>query len=223
MSKKMMLLAAGVLAALAFTALPSIASAGEFNATCSSGATCTGTVQSTGHATLESSGGLQVTCTSVTGSTSQTNNSSTGSANLVFHGCTESVFGTSCGTGGTITANSMVSHLVYLEHDKSVKGILLTNANVTFSCFGGFVKKTVTGSIIGEIENPSCGVAKTHHTINFEAGATTGSQKWTKITTTGTVYDLISNNHAGGAYETSSQTGTAHINYNEGKSVTLDC
>jgi len=226
MTKKLMVLAAGALAALAFMAIPSIATAGEVIGTCSSGATCTGTVEGTGHATLEESGGLRVTCTATSGTATQMNNSSTGTGKFVFTGCTESIFGTQCTntvTNGKIETNTMVSHNVILEKEPKVVGVLLTNANVTFNCPAVFSKKTVTGNLIGEIVNPECGVAKTKSTFNFAAGATTGSQKWTQVTTTGTVFDLTTNNDAGGAYATSSQTGIGHINWAAGSSVKLDC
>jgi hypothetical protein len=219
-----MLLAAGVLAALAFSALPSVAAAGEFTADCGSGATCTGTVESTGITTLGSAN-LAIECTSTTGTTSQTSGSSTGSSSLIFKGCRDEIFNGSCtntGVAGEIKNNTMVSHLIYLEKDKSKKGVLLTNANTTFECLGGFVKRTVTGSIIGEIENPECGIAKTHHTITFTQ-ASKGQQTWKQITTEGTVFDLIANNDAGGAYETASQVGTAHINYTGGNTVKMTC
>jgi len=60
----------------------------------------------------------------------------------------------------------------------------------------GFEKKTVTGEVIGEIEEAStvCNAFVAAHKINFEAGATTGSQKWTQTETTGSTADLISNN-----------------------------
>jgi len=226
MTKKLMVLAAGTLAALAFMAIPSIATAGEFVGTCSSGATCTGNVEGTGDATLEDSGGLKITCAATGGTATQTNNSSTGTAKFIFTGCTESIFGTHCEntiTNGKIETNTMVSHNVILEATPKVVGVLLTGANVTFNCPTVFIKKTVTGNIIGEIVNPECGVQKPKSTFSFAAGATTGSQKWTQITTTGTAFDLTSNNDAGGAYATSSQTGIGHINWATGSAVRLDC
>src|SRR5690348_9446970 len=111
MSKKLMLLAAGVLAALAFSALPSVAAAGEFTADCGSGATCAGTVESTGITTLSTSS-LGIKCSSTTGTTSQTSGSSTGSVQLLFHGCEDEFqFGTckNTATAGDITTNQMVS------------------------------------------------------------------------------------------------------------------
>lgn len=221
-----MMLAAGVLTALAFTALPSVASAGEFLADCSSGATCSANVSGL-NPELEddsASNAGRVGCTSVGGTAVQTHNSSTGSVELIFHGCKEKAFGSNCQSvgqpAGTIKTNQLVSHLVYLEHDKSVKGVLLTGVNVTFTCFGGLVQKTVTGNIIGQIENPECGKFKASHSIVFEK--TAGVQKWQKVTTTGTAFDLTSGSHSSDG-TTSGQSGTGTLTYTEGKTVNLTC
>lgn len=231
MSKKLMLLALGALTALAMTALPSAASAGEFVQTCSGGGTCTGTVESTGIATLEEDGGLSVKCTTTTGTVSAPNNSSTGTLELTFSGCTEETLGTHCeSTGqanGVIKTNQMVTHNVYIDPNKTTPGVLVTGANVTFRCPIVNINKTVTGNIIGHIENPNCGIAKANHTVEFAAGASTGTQKWTQVTTTGTVFDLITASSTGtnaeANYTTSSQVGTGHINWQGGKTVTFDC
>jgi hypothetical protein len=217
MSKKLMTLAAGVLTALAFTALPSAASAGEFPVHCevAAGAACTSTVNG-GHAVLKTTGSAAfVTCTSTTGTASVTNNTSTGSVNLVFHGCKESVFSSACTSSGqpsgTIKTNTLVSHNVYLEPNKQVPGALLTGVNVTFSCFFGAVTKTVTGNVLGEFETPNCGVTQKTHALVF-AEASQGHQKWKQVTTSGTVFDLLSNNDKSGeAYETASQVGTGTL------------
>jgi hypothetical protein len=176
---------------------------------------------------LEEAGGLKVTCTSTGGTVVQTSGASTGTASFVFKGCTESIFGTACNSlgaaSGEIKSNVMNSDLIYIDPNGMTPGILLTGAKVTFACVGETVKKTVTGNIIGHIENPECGFARANHTVVFEAGATTGSQKYTQVTTTGTIFDLITNNDNGGAYATSSQTGTGHVNYTEGKTLKLTC
>src|SRR5215213_3728141 len=96
MRKKLMLLAAGALAALAFAAVPTVASAGEFTATCGSGATCTGTVLGTGKAEFNDTIGLGVECANTAGTTSQTSGSSTGSVELTFTGCVDTLFKTQC-------------------------------------------------------------------------------------------------------------------------------
>jgi hypothetical protein len=224
MNKKLMLLAAGVLSALAFAALPAVASAGEFTATCGAGATCAGTIEGTGNTQFTDTTGLAVTCTQTTGTTSQTSGSPTGSAQFLFHGCS-AIPGECHSTGqpaGTITTNAMVTHLIYIDPNKTTPGVLLTSANVTFTCPGVFpITKTVTGNIIGHITNPECGVARTNHTTTFsKTGA--GQQTFKQVTTTGTIFDLVSTNDAGGNNLTSAQTGEGHITYT-GTTVKFNC
>jgi hypothetical protein len=208
MSKKLMLLAAGALTALAFAALPAVASAAEFPLHCET-VTCTSTI-SGGHAELRTAGSaVGITCTTSTGTASQPNNTTTGSVQLTFHGCKDTAFGGACTSAGqlsgTIKTNSMVSHMIYIEHNKGTPGVLLTGANVTITCLFN-IKKTVTGNVIGHWDAPNCGVTQSSHAVTFTA-VTPGNQKFMQITTTGTKYDLISSDHAGGAYETASQAG----------------
>ncbi len=226
MSKKLMLLAAGALAALAFAALPAVASAGEFKADCSAGATCNATVAG-GAASLGNTSGETISCTSVSGTASFTSGTSTGTSSLTFHGCRETAtfFKFSCNSVGqpsqTITTGSLVAHLVYLNDARTQVGLLITNVNVTFTC-AGFSDKTVTGNVLGQITNPECGKAKASHKAVFGATAH-GQQAFKQVTGTGTIFDLTSNNDAGGAYSTSSQIGEGTLTYTEGKTATLTC
>jgi hypothetical protein len=226
MSKKLMLLAAGALTALAFAALPAVASAGEVTADCSSGATCKAEVSGAASA-LGNTSGETISCTSVTGSASFTSGTSTGTSSLTFHGCRETAtfFKFSCNSVGqpsqTITTGSLVAHLIYLDDAKTKVGLLITNVSVTFTC-AGFSDKTVTGNVIGQITNPNCGKASTSHKVKFEQTAH-GAQEFTQTTGTGTIFDLTSNNDAGGAYLTSSQKGEGTLSYIEGKTATLTC
>jgi hypothetical protein len=232
-----MLLAAGALAALAFTALPSAASAGEFLNTCTTGAgatinVCEGTVIG-GVAVLEEDSGSTIECTSVTGTATAIDNSTTGTVELTFHTCKDPTSGFSCSNtakAGTITTQTMISHNVYLEHNASTPGVKLTgpaggvnhNSSVTFSCAGGLVKKTVTGTILGEIEEPKC---KTHQTTTkfvFAAKLPTGTQKWEQVTTTNAFTDLTSGTETSDT-TTASQTGTGTITWKAGQNLTLDC
>jgi len=224
MKHKLMLLAVGALAALAFAALPAVATAGEFAADCETGASCTATVEG-GAAELVNSAGEGISCTAVSGTASVTSGSSTGSVKLAFTGCRENVtiFHFSCtntATSGKIETNTLTSHNIYIEPNASTPGVLLTGVNVTFSC-AGFANKTVTGSIIGHIENPQCGTFAASHSITFEKSAN-GVQKYMQVTTSGEKFDLISNNDNGGEYLTSSQTGTGTLKYNSNK-VKLTC
>jgi len=232
MNKKLMLLAAGVLTALAFSALPGVASAGEYVNTCTINgvvaAECEGTVESTGNAILQDdSGGAagRITCTKVSGTVKAANKSSTFTMSLTATGCTSNGF--SCNStgqpAGTMTTGNLIGHIVNLEPaPNKVPGALVTGVNVTLSCAGGLVKKTVTGNLIGESETVECGVFKTHSTANLEAGVG-GGQKWVQVTTAGATTDLTINNDAGGAYTTAALLGTAHINAKAGQTVAVDC
>jgi hypothetical protein len=227
MSKTLMLLAAGALAALALTALPSAASAGEFIATCSNGQKeCFGVGISTARPTLEDDGGARIECTGVAIiEATVIHSASTGTTQITFNGCKDEGTGFSCnntGTSGEITTNTMTFHLVYLENSTTTPvGVLLTGVNVTFSCAGGLVKKTVTGNIIGEISNPQCGVNATSHSSNFESLALTGTQRWEQITTAGTLFDLTSGSETSDT-TTSSMKGKGTVSWS-GVDVRLDC
>jgi hypothetical protein len=212
MTKKLILLAAGALTALAFAALPAGASAEEKEAHCSA-APCEGVVQSTGIAILTDDGGSKVECSKTTGTVTQTAaTSSTVSVVLTFDECNND-----CNNEGSskITTNTLTGHIITVtKGDPKTMGILLTGVNTTFKCAFGLVTKTVTGNIIGTITNPECGVAKANHTISFTQSAA-GQQ--TDKTYTGSSFDLLSNG------TTASQTGEAHINYAGGKTVTITC
>jgi len=226
MNRKPMLLAAGVLTAIAFAALPALASGGEYEAHCIGGSTCVGEI--TGGATsLESDNGDIITCSTVGGSTSFATTSTTGTVNLHFTGCREHVtfFTFQCNSpgsaAGTINVTGVTYHLVNLEHGGTTPGVKLTNVSVTFDC-PGYTKKTVTGSVVGHLENPAsfCNTATTTHAVNFQQGASTGIQKYMQVTTTGTQTDLIANNDSGGTYTTAAQLGTGIIHWNNPVMIT---
>jgi hypothetical protein len=235
MNKKLMLLAAGALTALAFAALPALASAGEFVSTCETGAgkVCTGSILG-GNATLTDDSGSvlgKIKCASTTGTATATGGSTTGTVELTFAGCEDELFGGKCfnvglQAEGKITTNTMISHNVYVE-GTTTKGALLTGTNVTFTCPTAGVTKTVTGNIIGEITNPQCGTAASTHTIAFTTKSPipanpASEQKWTQVTTTGAIFDLTSGSQASDA-TTSAQIGTGAITWPAGDKVTLDC
>lgn len=216
MSKKLMLLAAGALTALAFAALPAVASAGSPEVECS-GVACGAFTVSGGAAELAKTSGPKVNCTSVTGSGNYTSKTG-GSIKLVFHGCTESAFGSSCGSGGTITTNTMTFDNTYLTDNKTTPGVLVTGANVTFTCFGGLVHNQVTGSVMGHLETGCTQHPGNPLLLNFEK-VTDGHQKYMQVTGTGTKFDLDSSLN-GGAFETASQTGTGKVTLKEAPTVT---
>ena len=237
MKKKLMILAAGVLAALAFAALPAVASAGEYVADCEGAAVCTGTVAG-GATQLRNTASEGISCTAVNGTATATNGSSTGTLELNFTGCVETITGfkfkcnSPTGGAGEVKTGQMVTHLIYLEPNAQTPGIKITLpvAGVTFTC-AGFSKKTVTDKVIGHISNPNCKTFQQSHTADFaelkhpEPGGipTPGVQRWMTATTTGPTTDLKSNNHNGGAYVTSAQTGSGVITWAAGHKVNLTC
>jgi hypothetical protein len=93
--------------------------------------------------------------------------------------------------------------------------------NMKFTCAGGISGMTVTGSIIGHIEDSDCNSYQSSHSFVFQQGSP-GHQKFTQATTTGTVLDLLSTTKSGGPYSTTSLTGTGTITYYEDK-VNITC
>jgi hypothetical protein len=232
MNKKLMDLATGVLAALALAALPAMASAGEFAADCENGAaTCTGTVAG-GKTELKNDKGEGISCASVGGKATVTNGSATGAVELTFKTCKENItgFGFSCnntGVAGEIKTGSIITHYIWIHHDKTTPGIKITlpgfgtgTGGVTFNC-AGFAKKTVTGTLIEHLPFPNCGTFQASHSAEFTE-TSTGVQKYMQVTTTGEKTDLISNNDAGGAYTTTSQIGSGVVTWT-GTKVRLTC
>jgi hypothetical protein len=226
MKQQLTVLAAGALAILALAAYPTVASAGEFTADCSSGATCSGTIAGSA-AAISNSAGETISCTSISGSASLTSGTSTITVSLVAHGCRETItfFKFSCNTvgqpSGTISTGPLVGHSVYVESDRSITGIVITNVNVTFTC-AGFADKTITGNILAGTPNPQCGVFKSSVSGTLETTAH-GTQQYKQVTTTGTVFDLISNNDSGGSYLTSALKGSLSVTFVEGKQVKATC
>jgi len=201
MSKKLMLLAAGALTALAFAALPAVASAGEWVMDCPGGAKTCNFTTSGGHAELRAEGEPTITCTSSTGSGSVSEGGKTGTFGLTFKGCTATLFFTvSCNSAGAasgeIKVASSVSHNVYLEPNKTTPGLLVTPATTEIIC-AGFSNITVTGNgLIGHLRELTPGVSncsKESETwnVDFKADpANSKTQDWEQVTTEGTFYDL---------------------------------
>jgi hypothetical protein len=216
MTKKLMLLAAGALTALAFAALPAGASAEEMLSHCSA-TPCEGIVHSTGTAVLTDDAGSKIECTTTTGRVTQTAaTSTTVNVILTFEGCNNDCQNEGHGTG-RIATPTMVGHLITVtKGNPATAGILLTDVNITLKCTFTFVHKTITGNLIGTIPNPQCGVAATHHTLSFtQAASPLGTQA--DETYTGGTFDLLMNG------TTMSLAGEEHINYGGGKKVTITC
>jgi hypothetical protein len=197
MSKKLMLLAAGALTALAFAALPAVASAGEWKLDCPGG-TETCSFNTTGeHAELRAEEEPTITCTANTGSGTVSKGGTTGTFGITFTGCKATlIFTFECHTSGAasgeIKVASSISHNVYLKDDKTDPGILVTPATTTIIC-GSFSNITVTGNgLIGDVTQ-ACNSESSTLNINFEASTSnTKTQRYEQNTLTGTLFDLHS-------------------------------
>jgi len=231
MNKKLMILVAGALTALAFMALAGAASAKETKLKCEGAGECTFTVDPNLAVEPEFSllGGDTVKCKGgASGSGAVTGldanrESTTSTVQLLFKECKEqnTIFHFNCqntATNGNITTNVMTVHNIALPGTPNEAGVLLTNAGVSFSCAGGFVPTVVTGNVIGEYEN-KCGSTSTGKQLklNFTVAAH-GTQ--TDRTYTGTSYDLEGMTKEK-PYETAAQTGTGTLTFNQ--NVELTC
>jgi hypothetical protein len=237
MSKKLMLLAAGALTVVAFTALPSVSSAKEAQIKCLGAGACTYTVAAgeSKFSTFPKEDTLS--CTSVTGTGDLTldanREATTGNVQLLFHGCkeTNTVFKFNCTTPGqptgTIKPEPMVTHNITDEatFGANVKvGVLLTNVKATFTCAGGFAATTVTGNVIGTL-NENCVGRAASPIVKQKFGATSHGQQDHKLWT-GVNYDLMGmTNHpttptVGGTYETAAQTGEGTLTFNQNVEIT---
>jgi hypothetical protein len=209
MKNKMLLLGMGALAALAFAALPALASAKEWHLH-NQNNTVPGAFTSKGGASqLTADGKAPVKCTSNEG-TGKYTTETTGTIELTFKGCTTEIAPdnpVNCTTSGqatgVVTTNTSVFHNVELEPNPAIAplGVLITEpvdgsgkgiGFATLVC-GGLQTIKVTGNVIGEITSKTCNSAKAKtFELNFttKAGATEPVQKWEQVTTEGTVYDL---------------------------------
>jgi hypothetical protein len=231
MNKRLMLLVAGALAALAFTALPGAVSAKETQLDCLTGLPCTFTVAG-GVATFSTVDGDTVSCSSVSGNGGvATNQATTFTVSLKFHTCKETTtgFNFACSSpgqpSGTIVTEPapVTGHLVALPGIGTENGVLLTNNKATFTCAGGFARTTVTGDVIGENEAKCGAAASTIQKLNFE---TKGDGEQSITTWTGKTFDLMGmTNHpttpaTGGTYKTAAQKGKGTITWNQNVQVT---
>jgi hypothetical protein len=221
-----MILAAGALTALAFAALPAVASAEEVQAHCSL-ATCEGLVSGGAIKLSDDSGSAtgQVSCAKTTGTVTQAAATTTTVSTIItFEECKEPVFGTECrntdGAGKFVT-NVLTGHLItVVKGDPTKVGILLTGFNVTFECPTLGIKKRITGNLIGTITNPQCGVAASSHTLSFTQ---TAAGQQTHKTYTGATFDLTIGPDNNEDTTTFSLTGEETITYQGGAKVTLTC
>jgi hypothetical protein len=230
MNKKLMLLVAGALTALAFMSLAGAASAKETKLKCEGAGACKYTIHG-GESRFSLHGGDTVWCTTVEGEGEVTGldanrESTTSNVELSFTGCKEqaTIFHFACSntaTSGKVTTNTMVAHNIALPGTPTEAGVLLTNAGVTFTCAGGFASTQVTGSVIGEYEK-KCGPESTGTVQKLEfkvpAHGTENDRVWTGVN-----YDLEgkTSHTGGGSYETAAQSGTGTLTFNQ--NVELTC
>src|SRR5690348_16689129 len=229
MSKKMMLLAVGALAALAFTVLAGTATAQETRLRCEFQGICTFTVNG-GVARFSVAGGDTVACTNVegngevTGLNEEQRESTTSTVQLRFLGCREqnTIFHFGCqstATAEVITTNVMTMHNIAINTGTRA-GVLLTGAGVTFTCAGGFASTQLTGNLIGEYgaqcNTNTWGVQK----VNFVT-AGDGAQSLTSYT--GSTYRLEgrTSHSDSGSYVNAAQSGEASLSFNQ--NVILTC
>jgi hypothetical protein len=232
MNKKLMLLVAGALMALAFTSLAGTAAAKETKLKCEGEGTCSFSVTSPPEVATNFSivGGDTVKCTSVTGGgeaieLNAERESATATVQLLFENCREQItpFHFLCSntkTGGNITSNVMTSHNIAIETGTKA-GVLLTNAGVTFSCAGGFAETLVTGNIIGESET-ACGTNT--GTVQKQVFKTTAHGVQALKTYTGSTFKLegkTSHTNPESKYSESAQDGTGILTFNQ--KVILTC
>jgi hypothetical protein len=230
MNKKLMLLVAGVLTALAFTALAGTATAKETKVKCegAAGTACSFTV-SGGETSPSMANGDTLKCGSVSGSGQVINlnaerESSTGTVQLLFAGCKEqnTVFHFACSntaTSGNVTTNVMTTHAVALPVTTTEVGSLLTNAGVTFTCAGGFASTQITGSVLGEGEGKCNTHTGTTHRGVFN---TTGDGAQALTTYTGSTFRLEgkTSHTSGGSYSNFAIAGTATLTFNQNAVLT---
>jgi hypothetical protein len=228
MKNKMMRLGLGTMVALAFAALPAVASAGEPEIHCG-GAVCGKFTSTSGPTSLSTTSGTTVNCASSKG-TGEYTTKTTGNMQLTFHECkTPTFFNTACTTpgqpSGTIVTANSVFHNIYESTDKSTPGVLITSPTggvpyTTFTC-AGFLHVEVTGNIIGDLEFPACGASSKEFKLDFVATAH-GQQKYKQVTTTGPIWDLDSIVNSG-APVTSAMNGTGIVKFNSGLAGTVTC
>ena len=225
MSKRMKIFALSTIAAALFVA-PAFASAQEWHLDKTGAFTISG-----GAISISSAAGATTTCTSVSGSGSYTT-ATTGSLQLVFHGCTSSGF--SCNSAGqpagTVKTTVLPIHNAMIATSKP--GMLVTPNSVTNipttgmghyfskSCAGGLVNSVVSGNgLLGTITAPACGGSSKTLTLVFEQ-ASAGVQK--HLMYTGTTYDLVKSVN-NGAHSTTSLQAALTLTFSDGAARKVEC
>ncbi|MGN6258086.1 MAG: hypothetical protein ACTHN3_10110 [Solirubrobacterales bacterium] len=227
MTKKMMLLAVTAVAALAFAAMPAIASAAptvDFSKTGNIPFTGTSSVSLLRNAGFAG----EVECTSDTNSGEWTSGT-TGTLQVKFKNCKNKATGIACNSAnaatGEIVTDTGVFHLVYIKGFPKTVGTLLTPSTTTgnfatFSC-GSLFKVVVSGNgIVAHVTKPACGETSSKSTIS--ATATGASQTYKEVEGDTHVYHLTSSLNGGTASEASEET-TEETELSGGATGTLTC
>jgi hypothetical protein len=220
-----------ILAVIVALAVPAGAAAGEFKVENAAGTYPIAFSAAAAATKLTLANGTSVECTKST-MTGKYTSATTGEVQLTYHGCTYSMV--SCTSSehaaGTIVTPTVVFHNVYLEPDKSKRGMLITRlaselfpfiGMMVFSCGSNYY--FVGGSMIAELTSPSCGSSGTALSIAFEKHPEffgLVAARWQQITTTGARYDLVISKN-GGAYETFVPQATMPGLF--GETTTLTC
>ena len=209
MSKKIMLLALAVAAIFAF---PAAASAQEIH--------FKGVTAFTGHAsahTFVPIGEPTYVCTTTTISGSfMPGSTTTANVSLEDRGCSFEFFGSKldCHTSGDgfgVITWSGVFHVITVNNKP---GILMTLGTNPIKCSGFSV--TVSGSIIGTITSPACGISSKTMTVAFESsGSTQNHQEYT-----GLKYDLMWQTESGSRVTTGL---TSTLTLTSATTGTLEC
>lgn len=243
MTKKLMLLAAGALAALAFAALPSAAMAGEWECeTSPGGANCgvfTGTNNTVTTLTEDQGNFGSVTCKKNESRGEYTSKTTAVNVTITFSECSSPVGECKSGTtAGVIKTEDLVTHNVMLEATgvegflKGTPGVLITPNATTglfakFVCGSGILAATIEvkgNGLMGDVTK-ECGsetAANGNIALDFESVAT-GTQKWTQVTTAGTKFDLTSTvtpSFGEKTTKTASQDGEGSIHFAKATKIT---
>jgi hypothetical protein len=231
MRNKTMMLALGALTALAFVALPAVASAGEPWVDPASGSYPINFSVSGGPNELkeeEEGESAPIVCKKSRG-VGKYISATTGELERTLEECTKA--GTACTTtpagppSGVITTGTSVFHNIYVEPNKTTPAILVTPPTggiyATFKCAFGLVEYTITGNgVIGDLEKPTCAAPGPTNTATLNFTATGASQTWKRITTAGTVFDLKLDAN-GSAAKTAALVAEMTVTF--AQNVTLTC
>ncbi|MGN6258084.1 MAG: hypothetical protein ACTHN3_10100 [Solirubrobacterales bacterium] len=225
MTKKMMLLAVTAVAALAFAAMPAIASAApiiDFSQATP--------IPYTGVSglTVIRSGRISIECTSddVKG---EWTSSTTGTLEISCTGARNLATGISCNSSGqasgVITTEVLPTHLIYIKGFTKTAGLLVTPNQATgkfmeFTC-GSLLRVVVEGNgVIGHLGSPKCDETSAKASTSFTASGVV--QTYQEVEGNTTKYHLTITIN-GGAAEEASFESTEETTLSGGAVGTLTC